>query len=113
MGYKAFIQHHGDAIAERLAGQWSLWRGTCCICGAVDAPGYFDRCVECALDSIFENEREYGGTTEGIGDYFGARYDAGAKHARLHDEMVERVLDHQAFIMRYKAEHHPELFTAE
>jgi hypothetical protein len=111
--YKAFIREHGDAIAQRLAGTWQYWRGTCCVCGGVDVAGYVDRCTGCVLASIFENEREYGGTTEEIKKYFGGRYEAAGKHARLNDRVLGEVLSSLTYILEWKTENNPELFTAE
>ena len=113
MGNKAFIQHHGRFIVERLAGTWDYWRGTCCVCGAVDVPGYVDRCTECAISSIHENEREYGGTTDEISMYFGGRYDAAQRHRRIHDRILGEVLENLTYTLKMESEHHPELFTAE
>ena len=113
MKRKAFLVAHSRFIVERLAGTWDYWRGTCCVCGAVDAPGYVDRCTECVISSIHENEREYGGTSDEISIYFGGRYQAAGKHKRIHDHVLGEVLENLTYTLKMESEHHPELFTAE
>lgn len=96
--HTSFIQKTAQAVAERLAQSWDSWRGDCDICGKVDALGFCDRCTTCAIESVYINEHEYGGTTEGVMHYL--MVDDADRYARTFDRIVPLVLEIQADIWR-------------
>lgn len=91
------VDHHALLCAQALAESWEEWRGDCDICGAVDAFGFCDRCVNCAIESVYENEREYGGTSEAVRDHLDVPYGSG-RCVRLLDAVVGRTMEYQARI---------------
>ena len=95
--HTTFIQDTAQAVAERLAESWESWRGNC-QCGKVDALGLCDRCTDCAIESVYINEREYGGTTESVMHYL--MIDDADRYARTLDRIVPLVLEIQADIWR-------------
>ena len=107
-----FILEHGDTLGQLLSESWDTWRGDC-QCGKTNAVGFCDRCVECAVTSIYENEREFGGTTEAVIDYFREEFgveDVSKTHPRLTDHVAERALAHQVFCWEYHAQNYKETF---
>lgn len=94
---ESVVDHHALLCAQVLAGSWDEWRGDCDICGAVDAFGFCDRCVNCAIESIRENENEYGGTSETVRDHLDVQYGSG-RCVRLVGAVVSRTLEYQARI---------------
>jgi hypothetical protein len=95
--HTTFIQKAAQQIAEKNAESWEPWRGDC-HCGKVDALGFCDRCTECAVQSIYENEREYGGSTESAMSYL--MIDDSDRYARILDHIVGASLEIQAGIWR-------------
>ena len=95
--HTSFIQKTGKDIGAMNAESWESWRGDC-QCGRTDALGFCDRCTECAIESVYENEREYGGTTESICSYL--MIDDCDKYPRLLDHLVGISLETQADIWR-------------
>lgn len=96
---ESVVDHHALLCAQVLAGSWGEWRGDCDICGAVNAVGFCDRCTECAIESVYMNELEYGGTSEAVRDYLDIPYGSG-RCVRLLDAVVGRTMEIQATIWR-------------
>jgi hypothetical protein len=96
--HTTFIHELAVQVAQSNAESWDIWRGDCDICGTPDTVGFCDRCTECAIDSIFINEREYGGTTESVLDYLGITNPE--KYPRILDYLRGEVLDIQSRIWR-------------
>lgn len=94
---ESVVDHHALLCAQALAESWDVWRGDCDICGAVDAFGFCDRCVNCAIESIRDNENEYGGTSEAVRDHLDVAYGSG-RCVRLVGAVVSRTLEFQARI---------------
>lgn len=96
--HTSFIQKIGQEIGSLHAESWESWRGDC-QCGRIDALGFCDRCTECAIESVYENEREYGGTTESICNYL--MIEDVDKYPRLIDHLVGISLSTQAESWRW------------
>jgi len=101
MNYTTFVEMHGENTAPRFAESWETWRGDC-HCGVRNAIGFCDRCVECAIESVYINEMDFGGTSEGVSDYFGI-VDVRESHPHLADRLVAYILVRQAEIWRRMA----------
>ena len=95
----SLIDRHALDCARVLARSWELWAGNCEICGAVGAVGFCDRCTECAIESVYENERDFGGTSEYVVDHFGIQYPY-ERCARLVEGVAHVAMDYQADIWR-------------
>ena len=96
---ESLVDRHARECAQVLARSWELWRGDCDICGAVDAVGFCDRCTECAIESVYDNEREYGGTSEYVRDHLGVAYGSG-RCVLLLRAVVAKTMKYQANIWR-------------
>jgi len=96
---ESFAHRHGYECATSAVGMWEPWSGDCDICGRVRVVGFCDRCTECAIESVYENEREYGGTTEHVMNHFGIKW-AGDRCPRILDRVVEKCLEYQAQMWR-------------
>lgn len=96
---KSLIHRHALMCARELAQAWDVWRGDCDICGAVNAVGFCDRCTECAIESVYENELEFGGTSEWVVAHFGIEYPY-ERCARLVEAVAHETMDYQAEIWR-------------
>ena len=94
---ESVVDHHALLCAQALASSWDVWRGDCDICGAVDAFGFCDRCVVCAIESIRDNEDDHGGTSEAVTDHLDIAYGSG-RCVRLVRAVVSRTLEYQARI---------------
>jgi hypothetical protein len=99
---ESVVDHHALLCAQALAESWEIWRGNCDICGTVNAFGFCDRCVNCAIECVYENEREYGGTSEAVRDYLDIPYGSG-RCVRLLDAVVSRTLEFQTCIWLHQA----------
>ena len=99
--YSSFLDELAEDLAYGLAESWDTWRGDC-QCGRLDAVGFCDRCVDCAIDSVYANELEFSGTTEAFGDMV-KKYEIGETHPRVTDYVVGKALETQAEIWRYMA----------
>jgi len=96
---RSFIDRHARECAGVLAESWDVWRGDCDICGRVDSFGFCDRCVECAIESVYDNEREHGGTSEYVVNHFGIQYPY-ERCPRLVEGVAHLAMDYQADIWR-------------
>jgi hypothetical protein len=96
---KSLVDRHARECAQVLAESWDVWRGDCDICRAVDAFGFCDRCTECAIESVYDNEREHGGTTEYVVSHFGIEYPYD-RCPRLVEAVAHLAMDYQANIWR-------------
>ena len=96
---KALVNRHAYECAQVLASSWEHWAGNCDICGAVDTVGFCDRCTECAIESVYENEREHGGTSEYVVSHFRIEYPYD-RCPRLVEAVAHLAMDYQANIWR-------------
>ena len=94
---RSIVDRYARECAGVLAESWDVWRGDCDICGRVDSFGFCDRCVECAIESVYENEREYGGTSEYVRDVLNVPYGSG-RCVRLVEAVAHKAMDYQAEI---------------
>jgi hypothetical protein len=100
--HTTFIHELAVQVAHMNARAWEQWSGDCDICGTPDTVGFCDRCTNCAIDSVFINEREYGGTTESVLDYLGLTN--GVAYPRTLDRITELALEIQAQLWRESGE---------
>ena len=91
--------NHARECAQVLAESWDIWRGDCPTCDRVGAFGFLDRCAECAVECVYLNEMEYGGTTEYVHIHLDIDSESG-RCVRLIDLIAEKTLEHQANIWR-------------
>jgi hypothetical protein len=85
-----------DAIDEQIG---ALTCATGLIWELENTGGGCDRCTECAIESVYSNEMEYGGTSEYVRDALGIPYGSG-RCVRLLDAVVGRTMEYQAQIWR-------------
>lgn len=99
-GFSESVAHRfGYECAMSAVRVWEPWSGDCDICGRLRVVGFCDRCTECAIESVYENEREYGGTTELVRDHLEIPYGSG-RCVRLLNLVAEKCLEYQAQIWR-------------
>jgi len=96
---KSLVDRHARECAQVLAESWDIWHGDCEICATPSVSGFCDRCTECAIESVYSNEMEYGGTSEYVRDALGIPYGSG-RCVRLLDAVVGRTMEYQAQIWR-------------
>ena len=96
---ESVVNRHAYECALALASSWEVWRGDCCVCRKVDAVGFCDRCTECAIDSVYDNEDDHGGTSEYVRDHLGVAYGSG-RCVLLLRAVVAKTIEYQANIWR-------------